>query len=104
MVALYPSTVSVDQDQGYRATSTMSGTRLHSNLEDLAAAITVLNKQQILDVSAVDITDLFLNEVNTEGTFQFNASDADRNGNVADADLNPEGPIESGASVPRASR
>ena len=69
----------------------MSGTRLNSNLEDLAAAITVLNKQQMLDRAAVDINDLFLNEVNTEGTFQFNASEADRNGNVADAGLNPEG-------------
>ncbi|OAM87511.1 hypothetical protein AW736_22730 [Termitidicoccus mucosus] len=68
----------------------MSGTRLNSELADLAASITVINKQQIIDTASIDINDLFVNEANTEGTRQFNATATDRNGNVVDAGLDPQ--------------
>ncbi|MDR0902614.1 MAG: TonB-dependent receptor plug domain-containing protein [Opitutaceae bacterium] len=89
VVELSPFVVESRQDRGYQASNAMSGTRLNSELADLAASITVINKQQIIDTGAIDINDLFVNEANTEGTRQFNATTADRNGNIAEAGLDP---------------
>src|SRR5689334_10106590 len=47
VVAMTPFQVNATQDRGYLATSTMSGTRLNSKLEDLAASISVVTKQQL---------------------------------------------------------
>ncbi len=72
-----------DDGRGYYASNTMSGTRLNSRIEDLAASITVVTKQQLMDTAAVDINDIFLYESNTEGTGQFTDFVIDR-GNVVD--------------------
>lgn len=66
-----PFEVTAEKDVGYQASNTMSGTRLNSKLEDLGAAITVVTKQQLLDTASVDINDIFLNEGNVEGTYQY---------------------------------
>lgn len=66
-----PFEVTAEKDTGYAASNTMSGTRLNSKLEDLGAAITVVTKQQLLDTASVDINDIFLNEGNVEGTYQY---------------------------------
>src|SRR3954464_7324207 len=68
VVQLSPFQVSGKQDEGYQATSAMSGTRLNTKLEDLAAPLAVVTKQQIEDTAAVDINDIFKYEVSTEGT------------------------------------
>ena len=89
IIELSPFVVRSDQDRGYQASNTMSGTRLNSNIDDLAASITVVDKQQLQDTASVDINDIFINEVSTEGTHQFNASSIDRNGNAVDAGTDP---------------
>ncbi len=71
VVEMSPFEVSSAQDRGYLATNSMSGTRLNSKLEDLAASITVVTKQQLLDTAAVDINDVFAYEANTEGMRQY---------------------------------
>ena len=71
IVALSPFEVSAGNDRGYAAANTLSGTRLNSPLEDLAGSISVVTKQQLLDTAALDINDIFLYEVGTEGTGQF---------------------------------
>ncbi|BET65477.1 hypothetical protein ASA1KI_03950 [Opitutales bacterium ASA1] len=71
VIELSPFEVSADDDSGYRATRTMSGTRLNTKLEDLAASISVVTKEQLLDTAAIDINDIFLYEGNTEGTHQY---------------------------------
>jgi outer membrane receptor for ferric coprogen and ferric-rhodotorulic acid len=81
-ITLSPFEVRADA-RGYQATNTMSGTRLNSKLEDIAASITVITKQQILDTAAVDLNDLFSNEGNTEGIYQFTDFVNDR-GNIVD--------------------
>jgi len=83
VIELTPFEVNAAADKGYYASSTMSGTRLNSRIEDLAASITVVTKQQLLDTAAVDINDIFLYEANTEGTGQFTDFVIDR-GNVVD--------------------
>ncbi|MEO5958354.1 MAG: TonB-dependent receptor plug domain-containing protein, partial [Opitutaceae bacterium] len=91
IIALSPFTVDAGADNGYFGANTMSGTRLNSKIEDLAASITVVTKQQMMDTAAVDINDIFNFEANTEGMNDFNNYAIDRNGNPLDqSQANPE--------------
>lgn len=74
VVALSPFTVSSEKDSGYYAQNTLFGSRLNSNIGDLAASITVVTKQQLEDTGAVDINDVFLYEANTEGAGTYTPS------------------------------
>jgi outer membrane receptor protein involved in Fe transport len=74
----------ISDDRGYQALNTLSGTRLNTKLEDLGSSITVVTKQQMLDTAVTDINDLFLYEANTEGTGNFTAFTANRDGGVID--------------------
>jgi outer membrane receptor protein involved in Fe transport len=85
VVQLSPFEVSAGADRGYHASSSLSGTRLNSKLEDLASSISVVTKQQLLDTAALDINDIFLYEANTEGTGNFTAFSVGRNGDVNDS-------------------
>jgi outer membrane receptor protein involved in Fe transport len=85
VVELSPFQVNADDDHGYLASNTLSGTRLNSKLEDLGSSITVVTKQQMIDTAALDINDIFLYEANTEGTGNFTAFTVDRNGGVNDS-------------------
>ena len=92
VVELSPFEVNAGGDKGYYASSTLSGTRLNSKLEDLGASITVVTKQQLEDTASVDINDIFLYEANVEGTGQFTDPTADSRGNVVDNVAgNPQG-------------
>ncbi len=82
VLQLSPFTVTAD-NVGYQATNTMSGTRLNTKLEDLASSITVITKQQLLDTAAIDLNDIFSNEGNTEGIYQYTDFTNDR-GNIVD--------------------
>jgi outer membrane receptor protein involved in Fe transport len=78
IVQLSPFEV-VGETRGYYGTNAMSGTRLNSKLEDLAASITVVTKEQMQDFGLLDVNDIFNYEANTEGTgnytdFTFNLS------------------------------
>ncbi len=85
VVQMSPFEVSADNNRGYFASNTLSGTRINSKIEDLASSITVVTKQQLDDTAAVDINDIFLYEANTEGTGNFTSFSVDRNGGVNDA-------------------
>jgi outer membrane receptor protein involved in Fe transport len=54
-------------DIGYYAENTRAGTRLNTSLADIAASITVVTRQQMLDTASVDMNDVFMYEANTEG-------------------------------------
>lgn len=91
-VELSPFEVNGGADKGYYASSTLSGTRLNSKLEDLGASITVVTKQQLVDTASVDINDIFLYEANVEGTGQFTDPTTDSRGNTIDNVAgNPQG-------------
>ena len=81
----------VSQDRGYYASSTMSGTRLNSKVEDLASSISVVTKEQMSDFAMLDINDIFLYEAGTEGTGTYTQFEVDRNGSPTDNSLNPQG-------------
>jgi hypothetical protein len=83
--------VSSATDKGYLATSAMSGTRLNSKIEDLAASLSVVTKQQLMDTAAVDINDVFMYEANTEGTAQWTSFANDRGTISDDIQSNPTG-------------
>ncbi|MDO8541961.1 MAG: TonB-dependent receptor plug domain-containing protein [Opitutaceae bacterium] len=81
-----------DTSRGYYASSTMSGTRLNSKVEDLASSITVVTKEQMSDFAMLDINDVFMYEAGTEGTATFTDFSVDRNGSPVDnTSLNPNG-------------
>ncbi|MDQ8203228.1 TonB-dependent receptor plug domain-containing protein [Pelagicoccus sp. SDUM812003] len=69
---------SSDDDIGYHSENTLMGTRLNSNIGDLAASITLVTKQQMEDTAAVDINDVFLYEANTEGAHNYTAYHVNR--------------------------
>ena len=81
-----------EANNGYYAANTMSGTRLNTKIEDLAASISVVTKQQMADFAMLDINDVFAYEANTEGTGNYTAFEVDRNGMVTDQiQNNPQG-------------
>ena len=70
IVQLSPFEVVADT-VGYFAANTMAGTRLNAKLEDLAASISVITKQQMDEFALLDANDIFSYESNTEGTANF---------------------------------
>ncbi|MBI5766264.1 MAG: TonB-dependent receptor plug domain-containing protein [Verrucomicrobia bacterium] len=83
IVELSPFTVTTDKDTGYFAENTLAGSRLNTNLADIAASITVVTKQQMEDTAALDINDVFKYEASTEGSSTYTPSIVDR-GTVKD--------------------
>ncbi len=74
----------ISSNRGYQATTTMSGTRLNANLEDLGAAISVVTAEQMADLAMLDINDVFSYEVSTEGMGNYTDVEVDRRGMVVD--------------------
>ena len=71
-------------DIGYYSENTLAGSRLNTNIGDLAASITVVTRQQMLDTASIDLNDVFLYEANTEGTKNFTSFAFDDQGGVRD--------------------
>jgi outer membrane receptor protein involved in Fe transport len=65
-VKLSPFEVRADEDHGYLATSAQSGTRLRSELKDIAAAVSVVTKDFMNDIGARNAEDLLVYTLNTE--------------------------------------
>ena len=70
-IVLSPFVVDATKDQGYTATSTLAGSRINTELKDVAASITVVTSQFLKDVNAVDINDILTYTAGTEGTGDF---------------------------------
>jgi outer membrane receptor protein involved in Fe transport len=73
-VELSPFVVDASKDQGYRATSTLAGSRINTNLKDVAQSITVVTKEFMTDISAVGVNDILAYTANTEGSRDFTAT------------------------------
>lgn len=63
---LSPFVVVSNEDQGYRAISTLSGTRIRTNLSDLGSSITIITKELMDDLSATDNQTVLAYTGNTE--------------------------------------
>lgn len=81
----------VSEQRGYHAANTMSGTRLNAKLEDLAAPISVVTREQMDDFALLDQNDVFLYEAGTEGTGNYTDFAFNRNFEpVSGAEITPE--------------
>lgn len=78
VIVLTPFTVDASRDTGYYAENTLAGSRLRTNIGDLAAAITVVTKQQLEDTASLDINDVFRFEASTEGSGSYTPVVTDR--------------------------
>lgn len=66
VVVLSPFTVSSERDRGYQATDTLAGTRIRTDLADIGSAISVVTKEFMDDLGAVNNETLLAYTVNTE--------------------------------------
>ena len=74
-VKLNPFVVSAEEDQGYQATATLAGTRVRTDLKDVASSISVVTQQFLQDTNSKNTADLFVYTTNTEvGGLQGNFS------------------------------
>ena len=82
-VVLSPFVVTAEENSGYAATQTLAGTRLKTNLRDLAAAITVVTPEFMQDTAAGTLEELMTYTPSTEigGAF----------GNYSAADISSDG-------------
>src|SRR5476649_2848594 len=83
VVTLNPFEVDASKDIGYYAENTLAGSRLKTNVGDLASSITVVTKQQLEDTGSLNINDVFLYEANTEGAATYTPLNINR-GEAAD--------------------
>ena len=65
-VMLSPFEVRSDTDQGYLATSAQSGTRLRSDMKDIAASVSVITKDFMNDIGARNLDELLIYTLSTE--------------------------------------
>jgi outer membrane receptor protein involved in Fe transport len=66
VVLLSPFEVSAEDSSGYTATSTLAGTRVRTDLRDIASPITVVTKQFMDDTASFSNNDLLVYTNNTE--------------------------------------
>jgi outer membrane receptor protein involved in Fe transport len=87
-IVLSPFVVDASKDQGYRATNTLAGSRINTDLKDLAASITEVTPQFLKDVSAADINDVLVYMAGTESTQNFTDAPPQGIGGFADRTSN----------------
>lgn len=66
ILTLSPFTVEADQIEGYRATTTLAGTRINSSLRDIASSISVYTKEFMEDTGSTNLTELLVYATGTE--------------------------------------
>jgi hypothetical protein len=66
VVYLSPFEVTSDTDTGYSSTETLAGTRLRTNLRDVATSISVVNSQFLKDTGVTDNQSLLVYTTNTQ--------------------------------------
>jgi len=63
---LSPFTVDASENTGYRATSTLAGTRLKTEIKDIASAISVYTEEFLEDTAATNAEELLVYSAGTE--------------------------------------
>lgn len=83
VVTLSPFEVISEKDTGYAATSSLAGSRLNTNLRDIASAVSVVTPEFLKDTGATNLQDLLVYTTNTEVSGingNFYGGNADDNG------------------------
>jgi hypothetical protein len=68
IIELSPFTVTAETFNGYYAAQTLAGTRLKTNLDEVASSIQVVTPEFMADVGANNLNDLFLFTTSTEAS------------------------------------
>lgn len=76
-LVLSPFVVSAEDANGYQATSTLAGTRLRSDLKDVAAPISVFTPELLRDVAASNFQEAMLYSVNVENENEYAPDDTE---------------------------
>jgi iron complex outermembrane recepter protein len=76
-IVLSPFVVDSSSDQGYYATNTLAGTRLRSNLRDVAAPISVFTEDLLRDIAATNFQEAMLYSVNVENEDEYAPDDTE---------------------------
>ncbi len=66
LVVLSPFVVSSDSDRGYSVTESLAGTRVRTELKDIASSISVVNAEFLRDTGVKNAQDLLVDTTNTE--------------------------------------
>ncbi len=66
VLVLSPFEVNAEEDTGYIATQTLAGTRIRTDLKDVASAISVITKEFMVDIGATDNSTLLQYTTNAE--------------------------------------
>lgn len=93
IIELSPFAVKASDNEGYRATTTLAGSRVRSNIKDLGASISVITKDFLEDTGATDGESLlsYVGSMEVGGT-QGNFSDINlTNQSTNDSRNNPQG-------------
>ena len=70
-VTLSPFVINAEQDRGYQAASSLSGSRIRTDLGDIASSISVLTSEFLADTGATDIRSALLYVGNIETTANY---------------------------------
>ena len=65
-IVLSPFEVKSDRNEGYRATSSLAGSRLNTSLKDISSPISVITPQFLQDTGATNVQSLLIYTTNTE--------------------------------------
>jgi hypothetical protein len=71
VIELSPFVVDASSETGYRATQTLAGTRISSNLKDIPAQVDVMTAEFLDDVGAVTVEEAMLYSLNAENTQEY---------------------------------
>ena len=63
---LTPFEVTGGTDDGYRATSTLAGTRLRTDMRDIGSSISIVNEEFLRDTDSSNLEDVLIFTPNTE--------------------------------------
>ncbi|MDQ8179200.1 TonB-dependent receptor plug domain-containing protein [Pelagicoccus sp. SDUM812005] len=72
-----PFVVEANDNNSYRATNTLSGTRLNSSLNDVASPISVFTAEFLKDIDATNIQEAYLYSVNVENENEYAPDDSE---------------------------
>ncbi len=106
VVTLSPFQVDGSQDEGYRAANTLAGSRIRTELKDVAASVTVLTAEFLSDVGATDARSALLYAANVETTANYTPGSTSARGLFEDAGAarNPQSGRVRGLASPTITR
>jgi outer membrane receptor protein involved in Fe transport len=79
-VELSPFVITATEDTGYTATETLSGTRLRTQVKDVASAMTIVTSEFMNDIGALNYNDV-VNFMPSTSSYATNENDTNGNGN-----------------------